>query len=203
MPALPPRQQQVLDCIGSYLARHGYPPTLRDIAAALDISGTLGVMKHLAALEKKGYLRRSGDSRGIVLIGDGATAATPALPVVGTVRAGQPEPAIEDIEDHFTVDASLLRSGGRFFLKVKGDSMIGAAICDGDLALIRPQPDAADGDIVVALVDGEATLKRFFRQGDGIRLQPENPALTPIIVPKGSAEVTIVGKVVAICRRLG
>ncbi|HAD03419.1 MAG: repressor LexA [Desulfuromonadales bacterium GWD2_61_12] len=203
MPALPPRQQQVLDCIGTYLARHGYPPTLRDIAAALDISGTLGVMKHLAALEKKGYLRRSGDSRGIVLLGRDTPAPPPGLPVVGSVRAGQPEPAIEEIEDYFSVDASLLRSGGRFFLKVKGDSMLGAAICDGDLALIRPQPDANDGDIVVALIDGEATLKRFFRQGESIRLQPENPTLAPIIVPHGSAEVTVVGKVVAICRRLG
>jgi repressor LexA len=123
------------------------------------------------------------------------------LPIVGTVRAGVPEPPQEDIEGELAVDPALLRSGGRFWLKVRGDSMIEAAIRDGDLALIRPQSSAADRDIVVALVDGEATLKRFFREKGAIRLQPENARLKPIVIRDGAGEVTIVGKVVALLRR--
>ena len=193
------RQRQVLDLLRSHRQRCGYPPTLRELAAALGVTGTVGVMKHLAALEKKGYIaRRGGDSRGIVLREASAPAAT-LLPIVGTVRAGAPQPPLEDIEGELAVDPALLRSGGRFWLKVRGDSMIEAAIRDGDLALIRPQSFAADRDIVVALVDGEATLKRFFRAGDAIRLQPENAHLAPLVVP--AEAVTIVGKVVALLRR--
>lgn len=199
---LTPRQQEVLTFITDCLVANGYPPTLREIAAHLKVTGTLGIMKHLEALEQKGYLRReAGSSRGIVLTGPGRASNAASLPVVGVVRAGMPQPAIEDIEDHFAIDQSVIR-GGTFFLRVKGDSMINAAIMDGDLALVRPQATAANREIVVAMVDGEATLKRFYRDRDHIRLQPENPNMDPIIIREGEGEVTIIGKVVGIYRPL-
>lgn len=197
---LTPRQQEVLDFISDFITTNGYPPSIREIAAHLKVTGTLGVMKHLDALESKGYLRReAGSSRGIVL--SGRTQAVATLPVVGVVRAGMPQPAIEDIEEHFAIDKSVVR-GGTFFLRVKGDSMINAAITDGDLALVRPQDTAENRDIVVAMIDGEATLKRYYRGSDHIRLQPENPNMAPIIIRKGEGEVTIIGRVVGIYRPL-
>ena len=199
MENLTDRQKQVLDFIIGYIDENGYPPVLRDIAAYLGINGTFGVMKHLAALEKKGYVRRgSGSSRGIALA---HAAHSVSLPVAGVVRAGALQPAIEEIEGYFAVDQAHL-NGGTFFLRVKGDSMVNAAILDGDLALIRPQPTATNGEIVVAMVDGEATLKVFYRERGRIRLQPRNPNMAPIIVGKGE-EVTIIGKVVGIFRSIG
>jgi len=200
MEQLTARQQQVLEIITQYVNDYGYPPSLRDIGKKLAVSGTLGVMKHLEALEKKGYLRRQeGSSRGISLCHQ---AQSTSLPIVGVVRAGAPHPAIEDIEGHFAIDRSQTRTGGTFFLRVKGDSMIHAHIMEGDLALVRPQPSAANRDIVVAMVGGEATLKRFYREGNQIRLQPENPNYSAIIIREGDAEVLIVGKVVGIYRQL-
>ncbi|ANA41843.1 LexA family transcriptional regulator (plasmid) [Geobacter anodireducens] len=200
MENLTPRQQEVLTFIGDFLAANGYPPTIREIAAHLKVNGTLGVMKHLEALERKGYLRReSGSSRGVSLMGQAARSVS--LPVVGVVRAGMLQPAIEDIEGYLAIDQAQIK-GGKFFLRVKGDSMVNAAILDGDLALIRPQPTAANNDIVVAMVDGEATLKAFYRERGQIRLQPRNPNMEPIVVREGEGEVTIVGKVVGIFRTL-
>ena len=200
MEQLTARQEQVLEIITQYINRYGYPPSLRDIGKQLQVSGTLGVMKHLEALERKGYLRRQeGSSRGITLCGHAQAAS---LPIVGVVRAGALHPAIEDIEGHFAIDSSQLRSGGTFFLRVKGDSMIHAHIKEGDLALVRPQPSAANRDIVVAMVGGEATLKRFYREGDQIRLQPENPNYSAIIIREGDGELSIVGKVVGIYRQM-
>ena len=216
MDDLTPRQRQVLQVIREHLARAGYPPTLREIAGSLGINGTLGVMKHLAALERKGYLRKeAGNSRAIVLTDAAGGMIVPkrhsrsgrsqdaplALPVVGVVRAGIPQPPLEDIEEYVSVDQSITRAGGAFFLRVRGDSMVNAAIVEGDLALIRPQATAENRDIVVAMVEGEATLKRFYRERDRIRLQPENPNMEPIIVHPGD-ELAIIGKVVGIYRRL-
>jgi len=194
------RQKKVLDFITGHLERHGYPPTLREIGSHLKVNGTLGVMKHLDALERKGFIRKtSGSSRGIALTG-AATSAV-ALPILGTVRAGALNLALEEIEGHFTIDRARLPAEDAFFLRVKGDSMIRAAILDGDLALVRPQTTAQNKEIVVAMVGDEATLKRFYRKRDHIRLQPENPAMEPIIVRKGE-EVRIIGKVVAVYREL-
>jgi repressor LexA len=200
MEDLTARQQQVLAFISNFLDNNGYPPTLREIAAHLGINGTLGVMRHLEALEKKGCLTKSaGSSRGIVLAGRSSASS---LPIVGVVRAGLPQPAVEDVEGYFAIDSSQLRSGGTFFLRVKGDSMIGASILEGDLALVRPQLTAENREIVVAMVDGEATLKRFFKERGKIRLVAANPNYDDIVVKAGEGEVTIVGKVVGIYRPL-
>lgn len=203
------RQKAVYTFIEAYQRDSGYPPTMQEIAGHLKVSGNLGVMRHLAALEKKGYLTRTpGSSRSIRLTprlpgapqGDERYALF--LPVVGTVRAGVPQLPEEDIQEYRSIDRAAARRGGTFFLRVKGDSMIGAAIREGDLALIRPQNDAANRDIVVALVDGEATLKRFCREDDRIVLQPENPDYQPLVIQQGEADIAIIGKAVAIYREL-
>jgi len=195
---LPPRQQQVLDFIREYVGRHEYPPSLRDIAHHIGVSGNVAVLSHLEALERKGYIRRdTGSSRGIVLIRDKQPEVL-QVPIVGTVRAGTPTLAVEDIEGYYPMEKLQLR-GASFFLRVRGDSMINDAIMDGDLALIRTQDTADNGDIVVAMIDGEATLKRFYRETDHIRLQPRNPNMEAIIIPAGQ-ELTIIGKVVKIVR---
>jgi repressor LexA len=199
MEQLTARQQEVLEIVTRHINEHGFGPSLREIGRELGVSGTLGVIKHLEALEKKGYLRRQeGSTRGISLPNQ-AQAAT--LPIVGVVRAGALHPAIEEVEGHFAIDRSQLK-GGTFFLRVKGDSMINAHIKEGDLALVRPQPTAVNRDIVVAMVSGEATLKRFYREKNRIRLQPENPNYNAIIIKEGDGEVSIVGKVVGIYRQM-
>lgn len=197
---LTPRQRQVLEYVTSHLDNNGYPPTLREIAAYIGVSGTLPVSKHLDALERKGYLKRDSVSRGIAL-------TTPisrsiSLPIAGTVRAGHLSPAIEDIQGYFSVDHLAVKGSDCFFLRVSGDSMINAGIFDGDLALVRPQPTAENRDTVVVMVDGEATLKWFHREVDHIRLQPANPNMEPIIVRPGEGDVVIVGKVIGVYRRL-
>lgn len=200
MEDLTARQRQVLAFITEFIDMHGYPPTQREIASHLEINGTLGVMRHLQLLEKKGYLTKTaGSSRGIVVAGRSSSVS---LPIAGTVRAGLPQPAVEDIEGYFAIDSSQLRSGGAFFLRVKGDSMIGASILEGDLALVRPQPTAQNRDIVVAMIDGEATLKRFFKERTKIRLVAANPNYDDIIVRAGKGDITIIGKVVGVYRHL-
>lgn len=201
MSPLTERQQQVYDFLAAYLAAHDYPPTLQEIAKHLHVSGNLGVLRHLKALEREGLITRNpGCSRSIVLVGR-AEAGSIALPLVGTVRAGSPQLAMEEVEAHVAVDSSLVKSKDSFLLRVKGDSMIEAHIMEGDLVVVRPQATAADGEIVVALIDGEATLKRFFHAGDHIRLQPENSSLQPIIVVD-TQDITIIGKVTGLCRVL-
>lgn len=198
---LPPRQQQVLNFIREYVGHYEYPPSLRDIARNIGVSGNVAVLSHLDALERKGYIRRdTGSSRGIVLIRDKQDKPPEVLqvPIVGTVRAGTPTLAVEDIEGYYPMEKLQLR-GGTFFLRVHGDSMINDAIVDGDLALIRQQDTADNGDIVVAMIDGEATLKRFYREVDSIRLQPRNPNMEAIIIPAGEG-VTIIGKVIKVVR---
>jgi len=198
MSKLPPRQQQVYNFICDYLDSHGYAPTLKEIAAHLKISGNLGVLRHLEALEKKGYLQRSGGkSRGIVLSG---RPTAQLLPIIGSVAAGPLSEALEYADGHFSVDSSLVQSADSFLLRVRGDSMIEAQIADGDLALIRPQAVAENGDIVVVRLAGEATLKRFFREDGHIRLQPENSRLEPIILSAADGHVAVIGKVTAIIR---
>lgn len=194
------RQKQVLEFITLYIENNGYPPSLREIAASLKINGTGGVLGHLEALERKGYLKKdAGSSRGIVLTSHFSQSVS--LPIVGTVRAGQLHPAIEDVQGYFAVDRGQVKGEGCFCLRVKGDSMIGAGIFNGDLALVRPQPTAENRDTVVVMVEGEATLKWFFREKDHFRLQPANPNMDPIIVAP-ERDVSIVGKVIGIYRQM-
>ena len=202
MSPLTERQQQVYDFLATYLAANGYPPTLQEIAKHLHVSGNLGVLRHLKALEREGLITRSpGSSRSIALVGRGESGSV-VLPLVGTVRAGWPQLAVEEIEAHVAVDRSLVKAKDSFLLRVKGDSMIEAHIVDGDLVVVRPQSTAENGEIVVAMIDGEATLKRFFHEGDRIRLQPENANLQPIIVAADTQDVAVVGKVTGLCRAL-
>ena len=202
MSPLTERQQQVYDFLNTYLAANGYPPTLQEIAKHLHITGNLGVLRHLKALEREGLITRNpGSSRSIVLV-DHVESNSVVLPLVGTVRAGLPQLAMEEVEAHIAVDRSLVKGNDSFLLRVKGDSMIEAHIVEGDLAVVRPQPTAENGEIVVALIDGEATLKRFFHEGDRIRLQPENATLQALIVAADTEDVTIVGKVTGLCRIL-
>jgi len=194
------RQRQVLQFIMSYCDGNGFPPSQRDIAKHLNVSGTLPVMRHLDALERKGYIKRENVSRGITL-------TTPhsrnvSLPIVGTVRAGQLSTAIEDIQGYFSVDQVAVKGDGCFFLKVKGESMISAGIFDGDLVLVRPQKNADNREILVVMVDGEATVKRFFKENGYIRLQPENPDMEPIIIRPEDGDVSIIGKVIGLYRQL-
>jgi len=199
------RQQEIVDFIKKYSARYGYPPTVRDIGRAIGLTSSSTVHAHLANLEKAGMLRRDPSKpRAIELLVDKAKrVALPGgdggLPVVGQVAAGQPVLAEENIEEY--VDIPTLAGGdeGEYVLMVTGDSMIKAGIHDGDHVVVRTQATARDGEIVVALVgDAEATVKRFFKEADHVRLQPENDALEPIV----STEVSVLGKVVGVLRRV-
>lgn len=202
MSTLTRRQQQVYDFLIAYLAANGYPPTLQEIASHLHVTGNLGVLRHLKALEREGLITRNPGSSRSIALAKRVEQGSLLLPLVGSVRAGLPELATEEIEAHIAVDPALVKSGDSFLLRVKGDSMIEAHIVEGDLAVVRPQATAENGEIVVALIDGEATLKRFFHEGDRIRLQPENASLEPIVIAADTLEVAIVGKVTGLCRVL-
>jgi repressor LexA len=194
------RQGQVLQFITAFIDNSGYPPSQREICRFLGVTGNRPAVKHLAALEQKGYLKRDPVSRGIALTTP--TSRSISLPIAGTVRAGHLTPAIEDIQGHFSVDQLAVKGEGCFFLRVAGDSMIEAGIFEGDLALVHPQANADNGNTIVAMVEGEATLKKFFREEDHIRLQPANSAMRPIIIHPENGDVTIVGKVIGVYRRL-
>ena len=194
------RQRQVLQFITSFTDSNGYPPSQREIAGHLKVSGTLPVIKHLAALERKGFINRGNVNRGITL--KMPSRRPISLPIVGTVRAGQLSTAIEDIQGYFSVDQMAVKGADCFFLKISGDSMINAGILDGDLALVRPQPTADNKDTVVAMVDGEATVKWFYKEHDHIRLQPANPDMNPILIHPEDGEVLIVGKVIGVFRQM-
>jgi repressor LexA len=199
------RQQEIVDFIKRYSARYGYPPTVRDIGKAIGLTSSSTVHAHLANLEKAGLLRRDPTKpRAIELLVDKAKrVALPGggggLPVVGQVAAGQPVLAEENIEEYVGVPPLAGGDEGEYVLMVTGDSMIGAGIHDGDHVVVRIQDTARDGEIVVALVgDAEATVKRFFKEADHVRLQPENDALEPIV----STDVSVLGKVVGVLRRV-
>ncbi len=202
-PLLTDAQKRVLDFVRQFASRQGYPPTIREIMRRFRLASPRGVQKHLERLVDKGYLHKAPRSaRGLDVVGRTSGGATRLVPLVGRVRAGEPHPAEENVEDRIALDRSLARWDNAFLLRVEGDSMIGAHIAEGDLALVRPQPNAQNGDIVVALVGDEATVKRFHKAGGAITLRPENPRHRPIAVKAGGPEVRIVGKVVAIIRDL-
>jgi repressor LexA len=195
------RQREIFDFVKRYGEEHGYPPTVRDIGKAIGLTSSSTVHAHLANLEKLGVLRRDPTKpRAIEVLVDKAKAAVApsGLPIVGQVAAGQPVLAEENIEEYVPVPQIAGGDEGEFILRVKGDSMIGAGIFEGDYVVVRPQETAGDGEIVVALVEDEATVKRFFREQDHVRLQPENDTLEPIL----SRDVQLLGRVVGVCRRV-
>jgi len=197
------RQRQVLSFLIRFLNKRGYPPTVREIARHLGLKGPKSPKKRLDALVEKGYIRRrSGKSRAIEVMGISPSPSHRLVPLVGKVRAGDPSLAFEDFEGEIAFDRSLAGDDETFFLRVKGDSMIGDHIRDGDLALVHPQSVVEDGEIAVVLIDDEATVKRVYKEGDGLRLQASNPTMEPIIVGRGEGRVTIVGKVVGIFRKV-
>jgi repressor LexA len=195
------RQQEIFDFVKRYAAEHGYPPTVRDIGKAIGLTSSSTVHAHLANLERVGLLRRDPSKpRALeVLVDKAKQAVTPTgLPVVGQVAAGQPVLAQENIEDYVPVPGIAGGDQGEFVLRVNGDSMRDVGILDGDHVVVRGQDHATDGEIVVALLGEEATVKRFFRENDHVRLQPENQELEPI----RSRDVQVLGRVVGVCRRM-
>lgn len=199
MEGLTARQEQVLDYIRESLRTRGYPPTVREICAALKLSSPSTVHAHLANLERRGLIHRD-PSKPRALDVAGEFRAPRPLPLVGRVAAGAPILAEENVEDMVDVPGFLRRDDDDFVLRVHGDSMVQAGIHDGDFLVVHRQPQADNGDIVVAMVDDEATTKRFYREGTQVRLQPENEAYEPIVVPAG--QVDVVGRVVGVLRRL-
>jgi repressor LexA len=198
------RQQEIFDFIKKYSAKYGYPPTVRDIGKAVGLASSSTVHAHLANLEKIGLLRRDPSKpRALELLDRAAQGvkdivSPSGLPLVGHVAAGQPVLAEENIEDYVDVPSVAGGEDGEYLLRVRGDSMKNAGILEGDFVVVRPQDTAQDGDIVVALVGEEATVKRFFRENDHVRLQPENEAMEPI----RSKEVRVLGQVVGVLRKV-
>jgi repressor LexA len=196
------RQQEIFEFIKTYSSQHGYPPTVRDIGKAIGLTSSSTVHAHLANLEKLGMLRRDPTKpRALELLGQAAKKVVPGpsgLPVVGRVAAGAPVLAEENIEEYVDVPEIAGGDAGEYVLRVHGESMKNAGILEGDYVVVRPQDTASDGEIIVALVGEEATVKRFFRETDHIRLQPENETMEPIRV----REVQILGRVVGVCRRV-
>ena len=226
MHGLTDRQLEVLRFIARQIDDVGYPPTIREIGEALDIRSTNGVNDHLKALERKGYLSRDpAKSRALIPTSAARTAlgepARPAnvvslhkgrgsgrlveIPIVGRVAAGQPILAQERIEDTVQVDSFLLGTARKVYgLRVQGDSMIGDGILPGDYLFVKKQLEADDGEIVVAMIDDEATVKRVYFEGDRVRFQPSNPRMAPIYVRQSDFRSTmILGVVVGIYRKLG
>ena len=195
------RQQEIFEFIKTYSAGHGYPPTVRDIGKAIGLTSSSTVHAHLSNLEKLGLLRRDPTRpRAIEVLVDKAKAAvtTPGLPLVGQVAAGTPVLAEENIEEYVQVPEIAGGEAGEYVPRVNGDSMVNAGILEGDYVIVQRRDSASDGEIVVALVGEEATVKRFFKESDHIRLQPENDALEPI----RSKDVSILGRVVGLVRRV-
>jgi repressor LexA len=196
---LTPRQQQVLEFIRESVRADGYPPTVREICAALDLSSPSTVHAHLANLERLGLIKRDpAKPRALDVVQD--LRPRRPLPLVGRVAAGQPILAEENIEELIDVPAFLRRDDDDFVLRVRGDSMTGAGIFNGDFIVVHSQDQAQNGEIVVALVGDEATTKRFYNEGRTVRLQPENELYEPIVV--NADEVELVGRVVGVLRQL-
>ncbi|WP_077615884.1 transcriptional repressor LexA [Caenibacillus caldisaponilyticus] len=199
------RQQAIIDFIKKEVKTKGYPPSVREIGDAVGLASSSTVHGHLNRLEKKGYIRRDPTKpRAIEVLDRSDEDAAPKqesvlLPVIGKVTAGEPITAVENIEEYLPVPKRMAAGEEAFILNVVGESMINAGILDGDQVIVRKQETAENGEIIVAMTeDGEATVKRFFKEKDHIRLQPENPTMEPIIVKN----CTILGKVVGVIRTI-
>lgn len=194
------KQSQILEYIKSEIINKGYPPSVRDICQAVQLKSTSSVHSHLETLEKNGYIRRDPTKpRTIEILDDNFNLARREVvnvPIVGTVAAGQPILAIENIDNYFPIPSEYMPNEESFMLKVKGESMINAGILDGDHILVQRQSTANNGEMVVALVDDSATVKTFYKEDGHVRLQPENDYMEPIILP----DVEIIGKVFGVFR---
>lgn len=206
MEKLSQKQLQILEYMKKEVREKGYPPSVREICDAVGLKSTSTVHGHLERLERKGYIKRDPSKpRAIEIFTNNSTPEVKTsiskeiinIPIVGTVTAGTPILAVENIEDNFPIQMDFAPNGDIFMLRVKGDSMINAGIFNKDLILVKQQSSAENGDIVVALIEDFATVKTFYRENGYIRLQPENPTMSPILV----RDVTIVGKVVGLYRR--
>ncbi len=198
------QQKRILNYIKSEVNTKGYPPSVREICTAVGLKSTSTVHGHLSKLEKNGYIRRDPTKpRAIELLGNNYNeennfGKTVQIPLIGKVTAGAPILAVENIEEHFPVPKDFVDESNYYMLTIKGDSMINAGILDGDYVLVKQQNTATNGDIVVAMIDDEATVKRFFKEKDYIRLQPENPTMAPII----NKNVQVLGKVKGVFRKM-
>ena len=197
------KQSEILEFIKQSIINRGYPPAVREICDAVHLKSTSSVHSHLETLEKNGYIRRDPTKpRAIEIMDDDFNLVRRELvnvPIVGTVTAGQPILAVENIEGYFPMLPEFINNKQTFMLKVRGDSMVNVGIFDGDYILVEEQKTASNGDIIVALIEDSATVKRFYREQDCIRLQPENDFMEPIIVPAGT-DFSIVGKVIGLFR---
>lgn len=196
------RQRRILEVIHEFTAERGYPPSVREIGERVGLSSSSTIHAHLKTLEKHGLISRD-PTKPRALRSEVGPHGSPVpesvvMPVIGKVAAGVPITAQENVEGEFVLPASFARASDGFMLRVQGDSMVEAAILDGDLIVVRPQKTANNGEIVVALLDGEATVKRFYKEDGRVRLQPENQGMAPIY----SNDVTIVGRVEAVVRKL-
>ncbi len=205
MKGLTSRQQEILEYITASITERGYPPTIREIGQKMGIRSTNGVNDHLKALERKGVLMRDDlKSRAMRPVGLEVTGDFIEIPVLGRCAAGEPILAVEEAEDTVKIDRVLL--GGHrevFALRIVGESMIEDGIHDGDYVFVKKAPTAYQGEIVIALIDNEATCKRYFREGDRIRFQPANSAMEPIYVDQSEfRETMIIGKVVGVFRKM-
>ncbi len=197
------KQKEILEYIKYEIMNKGYPPAVREICEAVHLKSTSSVHAHLESLEKNGYIRRDPTKPRAIEIMDENFNLTRReivnVPVIGSVAAGQPILAVENIESYFPIPAEMMPNQETFVLKVKGESMVDAGIFDGDRVLVQKQPTAENGEIVVALIDNSATVKTFYKEADHIRLQPENDAYDPIIV----SDCVILGKVFGVFRFFG
>jgi len=210
------KQREIFEAVQDWIQESGRPPTLREMAQRMGVSSTNAIRDHLRVLEGKGYLKREARlSRGLEVIRGGKDDAPErpgplqgpqremvAIPLIGRVAAGAPILAEENIEDTLYLDKFFVREGDLFALQVKGSSMINAGIFDGDYVFVRQQPVANRGEIVVALIGEEATVKTYYPENGHIRLQPENDTMEPIIVRRGDTDIRIVGKVSAVLRKM-
>jgi len=200
LPALTSRQKEIYDFLLRTIREKGYAPSIPEIGRRFQIASTNGVSDHLKALEKKGYIRRVGKRAFEVLstLGKPVLTAVRDIPVVGAVPAGKPFLSEENIEGLLTIPSDM-GTGKLFALQVKGDSMIGAGILDGDRVIVKQQGTAENGEIVCALIEGEATLKRFYKKDGAVTLKAENEKYAPITVSQG--EFRVLGKVVGLIRK--
>ena len=197
------KQREILEYMKNEILNRGFPPSVREICEAVELKSTSSVHAHLETLEKNGYIRRDPTKpRTIEILDDNFNLLRREMvnvPVVGTVTAGQPILAVENIESYFPLPAEFMPNQQCFILNVQGESMVNAGILDGDQVLVQQQPDAQNGEIVVALLGEEATVKRFYKEKNCYRLQPENDTMEPIIVDSDQ-EFKILGKVFGVFR---